>query len=100
MLNISKHFRRRLGKLNMVITEASFIRKGGLVKQDKTGRKFGYAGIPELINFFKKFTNKIVLTHFGTWFMKDLRAAERKIKALETDSLRIEIAADGKQYKV
>lgn len=58
--------------------EASFIRKGGVVRKDKeTGEIYGHTGIPNLINLFKKFTQNILFIHFGSWFYKDSNAVKK-----------------------
>jgi len=100
MYKIKKSFYPMIGKLDAIITEASFIKKGGLIQRDKYGRKYGHAGIPELVDFFKKFTHRIILTHFGTWFVKNTIKAECKIKELEENDFKIEIARDGMEFKI
>jgi hypothetical protein len=81
--------------VDLVITEGSLIRKGGLVRRDPaTGKKVGRAGIPDLVEFFRPFTRWIVFTHVGSWFYKDVPAAVRKIEALG-DGVRVEAAYDG-----
>ncbi|HET9826586.1 MAG TPA: MBL fold metallo-hydrolase, partial [Chitinophagaceae bacterium] len=89
-----------LGHFDAVITEASFIRKGGIVRKNARGEKFGHAGIPELIQLFRKHTQRIILTHFGTWFIKDPVAGRKKLKCLEQQDLKIEIPADGFEYSI
>jgi len=101
LVTIEKKYYRELGKLDLVITEGSFIRRGGVVRQHvETKKLFGHAGIPDLISLFEKFTHRIIFTHFGTWFMKDVVAAKEKIKPLEKKQLTLEIAEDGKKYNV
>jgi hypothetical protein len=79
---MDKKYRSKLGKLDCVITEASYIREGGLVRKDKRGRLYGHAGVPNIIRMFKPHTSKIVLTHFGSWFFKDVQKARKKIAML------------------
>lgn len=100
MIGIEKIFYHRLQKLDAVITEASFFRRGGVVRMNARGQKFGHAGVPDLIDFFKRFTHRIIFTHFGTWFLKDPQAAERKIKALEKNEIILDIAHDGKVFEI
>jgi len=71
--------RAKLGKLDCVITEASHLREGGLVRKDKKGRLYGHAGVPDLIRMFKPHTTKIILTHFGSWFFKDIEKSHRAL---------------------
>jgi len=91
---------RDLPKMDMVITEASFLRKGGLVRKTAAGDKYGHAGVKDLVSFFKSFTTRIVFTHFGTWFLKDPPNGIKKIKALETADLTIDVASDGKIFRI
>jgi ribonuclease BN (tRNA processing enzyme) len=100
IIGIKKRFHHRLQKLDAVITEASFFRKGGIVRMNNRGRKFGHAGVPDLVDFFKRFTHHIIFTHFGTWFLKDPQAAEKKIKALEKNEIILDIAYDGKVFDI
>ncbi len=80
---IAKKYHSALKNLDLVITEASFIRKGGVIRRDKkTQEIYGHNGIPDLINLFKKFTNQILFMHFGSWFYKDIPKAKRKSKMI------------------
>jgi ribonuclease BN (tRNA processing enzyme) len=88
-------YRARLGRLDLVITDGSFIRRGGLVRIDSaTRRRFGHAGIPDLVRFFSRFTGRIVITHFGSWFYADIAASRRKIASL-SDGASVSAARDG-----
>jgi len=58
-----------LAELYAVITEGSFLHKGGMVRRDKTtGKLFGHKGIPDWINLFCDKTSLIIFMHFGAWF--------------------------------
>ncbi|MDQ3948990.1 MAG: hypothetical protein M3282_01460 [Gemmatimonadota bacterium] len=59
-----------------------------------SGRRFGHAGIPDLVEFFRRFTRRIVITHFGSWFYKDIAASVRQIASLG-DGVRVSAARDG-----
>lgn len=85
-------YRKKLGKLDCVIMEASHLREGGLVRKDKRGRLYGHAGIPNLVRMFKPHTTKIILTHFGSWFFKDIGKAHQQIAQLARTH-RVEIVA-------
>ncbi|HEV8285047.1 MAG TPA: MBL fold metallo-hydrolase [Chitinophagaceae bacterium] len=101
LITIKEKYHNQLRKLDLVITEGSFIRKGGIVQQYlESGKFYGHAGIPDLVFLFRPFTHRIIFTHFGTWFMKNIPAAKKKIKLLEEKGLSLEIAEDGKKYKV
>ena len=98
---IEKQHYDKFASLDLVITEASYIRKGGMIRRDaKTGKIYGHTGIPNLVNLFKSFTRRIVFMHFGTWFMKDVLTARKKIIEMENKELELNIAYDGKEYVV
>ncbi|MFI5195552.1 MAG: MBL fold metallo-hydrolase [Chitinophagales bacterium] len=90
---------KKLGRLDIVITEASFFRKGGFVRH-RDGQAFGHTGVPDLVSMFKEHTNRIVFTHFGSWFINNIDESTKKIKGLETASLKLEAAYDGGAYVV
>jgi phosphoribosyl 1,2-cyclic phosphodiesterase len=98
MISIHRRYYSRLGKLDLVITDGSFIRRGGLVRRDPaTGRRYGHAGIPNLVELFSRFTRRIVVTHLGSWFYADIRASMRRIAALGDDgnAVAVRAARDG-----
>jgi len=95
LVAVEPRYHRRLRRLDLVITEGSYMRKGGLVRTDPaSGRPFGHAGIPDLVEFFVGFTSRIVVTHFGSWFYKDVAASIKRIERLG-DGVRISAARDG-----
>jgi ribonuclease BN (tRNA processing enzyme) len=95
LVSIDRRYHRRLRHLDLVITEGSYMRRGGLVRTDPaSGRRFGHAGIPDLVEFFRPFTPRIVFTHFGSWFYKDIAASIRQIASLG-DGIRTSAARDG-----
>jgi ribonuclease BN (tRNA processing enzyme) len=52
MVAIDKQYHSRLRHLDLVITDGSFMRKGGLVRTDRhSGERHGHAGIPDLVEF-------------------------------------------------
>jgi ribonuclease BN (tRNA processing enzyme) len=80
---LNREYHRFLKNLDLVITDGSYIRKGGMVRKDKeSGRLYGHTGIPDLIHLFSEFTDRIYFVHFGSWFFKDIRAAREKIRGL------------------
>jgi ribonuclease BN (tRNA processing enzyme) len=100
LVSIDRRYHRRLGRLDLVITEGSYLRSGGLVRTDPaSGRPFGHTGIPNLIELFRPFTARIVITHFGSWFYKDIAASLRQIASLG-ESVRISAARDGQVISV
>ena len=102
MIWIDKRYHSLLNNLDLVITEGSFIKKGGMIRKDsKTGKIYGHTGIPDLINLFKRFTKTIVLIHFGAWFYRDTNKAREKIKKLaKENNIDILVGYDGKELTV
>ncbi len=95
LVAIQRQYQRRLRRLDLVITEGSYMRRGGLVRIDPaSGRPFGHTGIPNLIEFFRSFTSRIVITHFGSWFYKDIPASIQQIASLG-NGVRASAARDG-----
>lgn len=97
MIWIKKKYHYLLKNLDLVITEASFYRKGGLVREDKQTREvYGHTGIPNLIDLFKKFTSHILFLHFGSWFYRDIKQARRKLNKLgKENKIKITVAYQG-----
>jgi ribonuclease BN (tRNA processing enzyme) len=80
---INKEYYSLLSGLSLVITDGSYLRRGGMIRKDKeTGQLYGHAGIPDLIRIFKQFTGKIMFIHFGTWFFNDIGEARKKLNDL------------------
>lgn len=103
MLWIDKKYHAQLHNLDLVITEGSHIKKGGLIRRhEETGKVYGHAGIPDLIHFFKPFTKHFLLAHFGSWFYTDgAVSARRQIhKIARENQLQIDIGYDGMQMKL
>jgi ribonuclease BN (tRNA processing enzyme) len=94
---IDKEYHHLLAGLDLVITDGSYFRQGGLVRKDKnTGLLFGHNGIPDLVNLFGHFTNNILFVHFGSWFFEDIGESKHKIKALAKNvSLNLYVGYDG-----
>lgn len=87
LYDIEKRYHHLLKNCDCVVTEASFLRTGGFG---------GHTGIPNLIQLFKPYTNTLILTHFGSWFFKDMRQSRRQIQALaRKEHVTIHIAYDG-----
>ncbi len=101
LLSIDKKYLAQLGMIDVVVTEASAMREGGIVRKNQTGLLFGHAGVPDLVRLFAPHTKRIILTHFGSWFMKDVRAGTRELQALgKTYGADIAIARDGEVFLV
>jgi ribonuclease BN (tRNA processing enzyme) len=86
---INKEYHSLFRGLDLVVTEASFIREGGMIRRDKSSREpYGHAGVPDLVRLFAPFTPTILFTHFGSWFYGDARKSRKTLAEL------------GKQYGV
>lgn len=95
LISIHRRYYRRLGRLDLVVTDGSFMRRGGLVRIDRaTGKRFGHGGIPELVALFRRFTRRIVISHFGSWFYADVRRSASRIASLG-DGVTVIAAHDG-----
>jgi ribonuclease BN (tRNA processing enzyme) len=95
LVKIKPRFQRLLSGLDLVVTDGSFIRSKGMIRKDtKTGLPMGHNGIPDLVRFFCRYTNRIVITHFGTWFFKDIAHSRRRIQSFG-DGLEVIAAYDG-----
>lgn len=98
---IEKKQQEKLGELDLVITEGSFVKKGGMIRRDKeSGKIYGHTGVPDLIRIFSEHTAHIVLMHFGTWFMKDVERARQKIRELAPEGVKVEAARDGQEFEI
>ena len=97
MIWINKKYHHLFKDLNLVITEGSFMRKGGMVRRSKkTGQIYGHTGIPNLIKLFKNYTDHILFMHFGSWFYKDIQKTKEKIKKLaKENNITLRIGYDG-----
>jgi ribonuclease BN (tRNA processing enzyme) len=91
-----------LQDLDLVITDGSYIRKGGMVRKDsESGRLYGHTGIPDLIRLFSAFTDRILFVHFGSWFFRDIEAARKKIRELGRDyGVEARAARDGEEVEI
>lgn len=80
---IDKQYYALFDHVDLIITEGSFLRKGGMVRKDQVTQKlYGHNGIPNLIELFKPYTKKILFVHFGVWFYENIKISCKKIRAL------------------
>lgn len=102
MIWIEKKYRHLIGDLDLVITEASFMRKGGMIRRNKdTGKIFGHTGVPNLINIFKEHARKILFVHFGAWFYKNIEKARKNFEKLsQKNEIEIIVGYDGLEIKI
>jgi ribonuclease BN (tRNA processing enzyme) len=99
---INKEYHHLLENVDLIITEASFMKKGGMLRKDKqTGELFGHNGVPNLINLFKKYTKNILLVHFGSWFVQNARDARKQLSALAKEKeIQIIVGYDGLEIEI
>lgn len=102
MIWIEKQYHHLLHKCDVIITESSHIREGGLVRRDPATEKiYGHTGVPNLMHLFKQFTNTLVLMHFGSWFFKDIEKARKELTDLATQhGITIIIGHDGLEITI
>lgn len=102
LLWLEKQYHHYWEQLDLVITEASFIRQGGRVQRDEEGNLWGHTGVPNLIRLFGDYTDRILFIHFGSWFYKlGAPKARAKLSALaDEDGLRVEVGYDGQLITV
>lgn len=88
-----------LPPLDLIITEATFINKGGRINRKKD-RIFGHTGVPNLIRLLSPHTKKIAFCHYGEWFFENIpEESKLRIKQLEED-VELIPAHDGMELEV
>lgn len=94
---IDKKYHPLFKHVDLIITDGSFIREGGMIRKDPGTKKlYGHAGIPNLIRLFKPFTKKILFVHFGSWFFQNPKKSREKLLALgKKYQIEIVIGHDG-----
>lgn len=96
---IEKAHLQEIPGVDLVVTEASFLRKGGMIRR-KDDRIFGHTGVPDLIRLLAPHTSRIAFVHFGSWFFKDVQESRKKLKSFETDELEVIPAHDGMEIDI
>lgn len=94
LVSVQERYRDRIPDLDLVIADGSFMRRGGLVRRDEQGRRHGHTGIPDLVELFSPLAERIVVTHFGSWFYRDIEESVKHIEAL-SGRAKVEAAYDG-----
>lgn len=85
--------------LDLVITEATFINKGGRINRKKD-RIFGHTGVPDLIRLLSPLTSKIVFCHYGEWFFEiEPQESKKRLRSLGED-VEIVPAHDGMEIVI
>lgn len=96
---IEKKYHEKIDHTDLTITEASFIKKGGQIRR-KDDKIYGHTGVPDLVRIFSPLTDRIVFTHYGSWFVKDVPKGRKKIKRLETEEAELIPAHDGLRISI
>ncbi|MDR9457272.1 MAG: MBL fold metallo-hydrolase [Salegentibacter sp.] len=96
---IEKAHLKEIGQVDLIITEATLIQKGGRI--NRSGDKiYGHTGIPDLIRILSPLSPKLIFTHYGVWFYKNIDKSKEKLKSLEPQGTKIIPAFDGLKIKV
>lgn len=97
MIWIKKTYHHYLNDLDLVITEGSFVRKGGMVRRhEPTGEIYGHNGVPDLARLFSQFTDNILFIHFGSWFYKSAKESRKKLKKIgRNNGVNVHVGYDG-----
>ncbi len=97
MIWINKEYHHLLENLDLVITEGSFIQKGGRIRRHEESKKiYGHTGIPNLLNFFKPYTRHLIFVHFGSWFYQNMPSARKKLITLGKEhGINVYVGHDG-----
>ena len=85
--------------VDLVITEATFINKGGRINRRKNNI-FGHTGVPDLIRLLGPLTSRIAFCHYGNWFFEaSPEESKNRITALE-EEVKLIPAHDGMELNV
>lgn len=100
MIWIDKQYHHLLQKSDLIITEASFARTGGMIRR-KNDQLYGHTGIPNLIHVFKNFTQTVLVMHFGGWFYEDIKKARHYFAELgKGNNITIIVGYDGLEIEI
>lgn len=95
---IEKQHHDEISGAHLIVTEASFIKKGGQIRR-KEDKIFGHTGVPDLVRMFDPLSRRIAFLHYGSWFIKGVEKGKQKIKALQ-ESAELIAAYDGLELTV
>lgn len=97
---IEKANLENLPKLDLIITEATFINKGGRINRKKS-KIFGHTGVPDLLRLLGPLTEKIIFMHYGNWFFEDVEQSLKNLRVLQDeDGPEIIPAHDGMEIEI
>ncbi|MCL4380485.1 MBL fold metallo-hydrolase [Candidatus Dependentiae bacterium] len=101
MIWINKEYHSIIGQVDLVITEASHMRVGGLVRSKKGVGIYGHTGVPNLVQLLKQFSSTILFVHFGAWFYHDIAQARHQFAALaQENNVQIIVGYDGLELTI
>ncbi len=102
MVWINKEYHDLFRGLGLVITDGSYLRRGGMIRRDKdTGQIYGHAGIPNLIHMFKEYTRNILFVHFGAWFYEGADTARKRLEQLgDENGVKVLAGYDGMELQL
>ena len=96
---IEKRVLDRMPSVDLICTEATFIKKGGRINQ--RGEKiFGHTGIPDLIRILSPLTKRIAFAHYGEWFFSCFPRGPQMISRLAPPGMELITAKDGAVVKL
>lgn len=96
---IEKAHLQDLPDIDLIITEGSFIRKGGMIRRKKD-KIFGHTGIPDLVRILGPLTSRIAFNHYGKWYFEDVQKANKTLKSFATPELEVIPGYDGLEITV
>lgn len=96
---IEKAKLRDLPNMDLIITEGSFIRKGGMIRR-KEDKIFGHTGIPDLVRLLAPLTSSLAFCHFGKWYFDDIQKANKTLKSFSNPQLDIIPGYDGLEIRI
>lgn len=100
LIGLEREILNSIGKVNAVITEASYLKRGGMIMKNKQGLAYGHAGVPNLVNLFGNITQRIFFMHYGTWIFKDINEGAKKIRSYSNENLEVIPAFDGDEFYI
>ena len=95
---IEKKNIEELPKVDFIITEASYINKGGRINR-KGDAIFGHTGIPDLLRLLRPLSERFAFLHYGSWFFNGIEKNKQKIKDLDS-SIEIIPTHDGMELEI
>lgn len=96
---IEKKYLREVPRVDLVITEATLLKKGGRINR-KEEKIYGHTGIPDLVRILGPLTPRIVFSHFGDWFYQDVEKSSNILGSMSTPKIEITPAFDGFRIKI